>query len=67
MGWAWFVNDLRVFLLAWQDMELATPSPDEPVLQIDGDVPLEPVLAEGEVAEMALALHSYERPEEISD
>ena len=24
LGWAWFVNDLRAFLPAWQDMELAT-------------------------------------------
>ena len=34
MGWAWFVNGLRAFLPAWQDMELARPSPDEPVSQI---------------------------------
>ena len=26
LGWAWFVNDLRAFLPAWQDMELASPS-----------------------------------------
>ena len=26
MGWPWFANDLRVFLPAWQDMELAHPS-----------------------------------------
>ena len=38
LGWAWFVNDLRAFLPAWQDMELATPSTEEPVTQIAGDV-----------------------------
>ena len=26
LGWAWFVNDLRAFLPAWQEMELASPS-----------------------------------------
>ena len=36
-GWAWFVNDLRAFLPAWQDMELATPSTEEPVTQIAGE------------------------------
>ena len=25
LGWAWFVNHLRAFLPAWQDMELASP------------------------------------------
>ena len=24
LGWAWFVNDLRAFLPAWQDMESQT-------------------------------------------
>ena len=38
LGWAWFVNDLRAFLSAWQDMELASPYPDEPVTQIPGCV-----------------------------
>ena len=28
LGWAWFMNDLRAFLPAWQEMELASPSPD---------------------------------------
>ena len=40
---AWFVNDLRAFLPAWQEMELASPSPEEPVTQIEGDVPIEPL------------------------
>ena len=26
LGWAWFMNDLRAFLPAWQEMELASPS-----------------------------------------
>ena len=43
MGWVWYVNDLRAFLPAWQDVELASPFPEEPVLQIDADVSLEPV------------------------
>ena len=60
MGWAWFVNDLRALLPAWQDMELVHPFPDEPVSLIDADVPLEPNPVEGEVAEMALTLHPYE-------
>ena len=38
LGWAWFVNYLRTFLPAWQDMELASPSPEEPVTQIEADV-----------------------------
>ena len=46
LGWAWFVNDLRAFLPAWQDMdrfELATPSAEEPITQVAGDVPVEPL------------------------
>ena len=38
LGWAWFVNDLRAFLPAWQEMELASPSHDEPVTQVEADV-----------------------------
>ena len=41
MGWAWLVNDLRAFLPAWQEKELASPCPEEPVSQIDADVLLE--------------------------
>ena len=40
LGRAWFVNDLRAFLPAWQDMELASPYPEEPVTQIEADVPV---------------------------
>ena len=43
LGWAWFMNDLRAFLPAWQEMELASPSSEEPVTQIEADVPIEPI------------------------
>ena len=62
MGWAWFVDDLRVFLPAWQDIHLASPFPDEPVSQIDAGVPLEPIPVQGKVAEVAFALYPHERP-----
>ena len=66
LGWAWFVNDLRAFLPAWQDMELASPHPDEPVTQIEADVPIEPIALQAETADLELALHSYERPLAVS-
>ena len=56
LGWAWFMNDLRAFLPAWQEMELASPSPEEPVTQIEADVPIEPV------THLDLELKAYERP-----
>ena len=62
MEWALFANDLRAFLPAWQDMELASPYPDEPVTQIDADVPIEPISLHAESADLELDLHSYERP-----
>ena len=31
-----------MFLPPWQDMELATPSAEEPLTQVEGDVPVEP-------------------------
>ena len=43
LGWAWCIDDLRAFLPAWQDMELASPLPEEPVTQIEADVPLKPL------------------------
>ena len=43
LGWAWLVNDLRASLPSWQDMELASPSTEEPVTQIEADVPIEPL------------------------
>ena len=62
LGWAWCVNDLRAFLPAWQDMELASPFPEEPVTQIDADVPLELLPLQADNADLELDLHSYERP-----
>ena len=47
LGWAWFMNDLRAFLPAWQEMELASPSSEEPVTQIEADVPIEPMTSAG--------------------
>ena len=61
LGWAWFVNDLRAFLPSWQDMELASPSPDEPVTQIEADVPIEPLALHADATNLALELQSYER------
>ena len=66
LGWAWYVNDLRAFLLAWQDMELASPYPEEPVTQIDADVPVEPLSLQADNAGLELDLHSYERPLAVS-
>ena len=60
------MNDLRAFLPAWQVMELASPYPDEPVTQIEADVPMEPLALQAEAADLGLALHSYERPLAVS-
>ena len=38
LGWAWFMNDLQAFLPAWLEMELASPSSEEAVTQIEADV-----------------------------
>ena len=62
LGWAWFVHDLRAFLPAWQDMKLASPYPEEPVTQIDADVPFEHISLQAENVDLELDLHSYERP-----
>ena len=62
LGWAWFVNDLRAFLPAWQDMELATPSAEEPVTQIASDVPVKPLLLQADATQMEIELQEYERP-----
>ena len=37
------LNDLRAFLPAWQEMELASPSSEEAVTQIEADIPIEPI------------------------
>ena len=62
LGWAWFVNDLRAFLPAWQDMELATPSAEEPITQIAGDVPVEPLPVHADATQLEMELDAYERP-----
>ena len=62
LGWAWFVNDLRTFLPAWQDMELATPAAEEPTTQIAPDVPVEPLPVHADATQLDLDLHTYERP-----
>ena len=62
LGWVWFMNDLRAFLPAWQDMELASPSSEEPVTQIDADVPIEPLSLQADATHLDLDLHVYERP-----
>ena len=62
LGWAWFVSDLRAFLPAWQDMELANPSTEEPVTQIAGDVPVEPLPLQADATQLDVELQAYERP-----
>ena len=62
LGWAWFVNDLRAFLPAWQDMELATPAGEEPITQVAGGVPLEPLPVRAEATHVEADVHTYERP-----
>ena len=66
LGRAWFVNDLRAFLPSWQDMELASPSTEEPVTQIEADVPIEPLALHADAMDLELDLHSYERPLAVS-
>ena len=61
LGWAWFMNDLQAFLPAWQDMELASPSPDEPVTQIEADVTIEPLALHADATNLDLDLQVYER------
>ena len=66
LGLAWFVNDLCAFLPSWQDMELASPSNDEPATQIEADVPIEPLALRADAMDLELELHSYERPLAVS-
>ena len=65
LGWAQFVNDTRAFLPAWQDVELASPLPEEPVSQI-GRRPSRTYISAAETADLELDLHSYERPLAVS-
>ena len=62
LGWAWFMNDLRAFLPPWQEMELASPSQEEPVTQIEADVPIEPLALQADATRLDLELQVYERP-----
>ena len=62
LGWAWFVSDLRAFLPAWQDMELATPSAEEPITHVAGDVPVEPLPVQADATQLEMELQTYERP-----
>ena len=62
LGWAWFVNDLRAFLPAWQDMELATPAAEAPLTQVAGDVPLEPLPVQADATRIEADVPTYERP-----
>ena len=62
LGWAWLVHDLRTFLPAWQAFELASPSPEEPVTQIEADVLIQPLTLQADSADLDLDLHVYERP-----
>ena len=55
LGWAWFMNDLRAFLPACQEMELASPSIEEPVTQIEADVPIEPLALQADATNLDLA------------
>ena len=48
LDWAY----LRVFLPSWQDMELASPLPEEPVFQINADVALVPISLQAETADL---------------
>ena len=43
-------------------MELASPSPDEPVTQIEADVPVEPLTLQADATNLEMDLQVYERP-----
>ena len=45
---------------------IGIPSPDEPVTQIEANVPIEPLAVQVEAVDLELALHSYERPLAVS-
>ena len=59
LGWAWFVNDLRAFLPAWQDMALASPVSHDPVTQIEADIPIEPLALQAEAPNIDHDMRSY--------
>ena len=43
-------------------MELATPSAEEPITQIAGDVPVEPLPVHADATQLEMELDAYERP-----
>ena len=43
-------------------MEFASPSSEEPVTQIEADVPIEPLALQADATTLDLDLHVYERP-----
>ena len=43
-------------------MELATPSAEEPLTQIAGDVPVEPIPVQADATQLAMDMHVYEQP-----
>ena len=43
-------------------MELASPSSEEPVTQIEADVPIEPIPLQADATHLDLDLHVYKRP-----
>ena len=47
-------------------MELASPSPEEPVTQIEADVPIESLALHADAMDLELDLQSYERPLAVS-
>ena len=46
----------------WQEMELASPSSEEPITQIEADVPIEPLALQADATAVDLDLQVYERP-----
>ena len=56
------MNDLRAFQPAWQEMDLASPSTEEPVTQIEADVPIEPLALQADATHLDLDLQVYELP-----
>ena len=43
-------------------MELATPSAEEPLTQVAGDVPVEPLPVQADATQLEMELQTYERP-----
>ena len=43
-------------------MELAAPSAEEPITQVAGDVPVEPLPVHADATQLEMELQTYERP-----